>query len=58
MICRSVSISGPPIHDVLRLAHFLAIAPDEIQRAVFDDAGVAPTAADVPHRLAECDMRL
>src|SRR5919106_5637033 len=41
-------VARPPIHDVLRLAHFLAIAPDEIQRAVFDDAGVAPTAADVP----------
>ena len=37
-------VARPPIHDVLRLAHFLAIPPDEIQQAVFEDAGqVQPT---------------
>lgn len=41
-------VARPPIHDVLRLAHFLGIAADEIQQAVFEDAGVAPTPADVP----------
>jgi transcriptional regulator with XRE-family HTH domain len=41
-------VARPPIHDILRLAHFLGIAADEIQLAVFDDAGVAPTPADVP----------
>src|ERR671910_738924 len=32
-------VARPPIHDVLRLAHFLDISADEIQRAVFADAG-------------------
>jgi transcriptional regulator with XRE-family HTH domain len=41
-------VSRPPIHDVLRLAHFLQIPSDEIQRAVFDDAGEAPTAEATP----------
>ena len=41
-------VSRPPIHDVLRLAHFLRISVDEIQRAVFDDAGEAPIATDAP----------
>ena len=36
-------VAKPPIHDVVRLAHFLGIAADELQRAVFDDAGeIAP----------------
>lgn len=39
-------VARPPIHDVLRLAHFLRIPPEEIQRAVFEDAGGAPAAAD------------
>jgi transcriptional regulator with XRE-family HTH domain len=39
-------VARPPIHDVLRLAHFLRISADEIQRAVFDDAGEAPSPAD------------
>jgi transcriptional regulator with XRE-family HTH domain len=41
-------VARPPIHDVLRLAHFLGIAADEIQQAVFEDAGVAPAPADAP----------
>lgn len=41
-------VARPPIHDVLRLAHFLRISADEIQQAVFDDAGEAPIAADAP----------
>ena len=32
-------VARPPIHDVLRLAHYLEISPEEIQRAVFADAG-------------------
>ena len=39
-------VARPPIHDVLRLAHFLAIAPEDIQRAVFDDAGAVPSAKE------------
>ena len=42
-------VARPPIHDVLRLAHFLEINPDELQQAVFDDLGapdVASTAGD------------
>jgi transcriptional regulator with XRE-family HTH domain len=49
-------VSKPPIHDVLRLAHFLRIAPDEIQRAVFEDAGEAPTVEELP-RLPERKRR-
>ena len=41
-------VARPPIHDVLRLSHFLRIPADDIQRAVFDDAGEAPTAEDAP----------
>ena len=41
-------VARPPIHDVLRLAHFLRIRPEEIQRAVFDDAGEAPSAEEAP----------
>jgi transcriptional regulator with XRE-family HTH domain len=41
-------VARPPIHDVLRLSHFLAIPADEIQQAVFEDAGGAPPAADLP----------
>jgi len=39
-------VARPPIHDVLRLSHFLRIPADEIQRAVFDDAGEAPPAEE------------
>src|SRR5215210_5996388 len=35
-------VRSPAVHDVLRLAHFLEIPLDEIQRAVFDDAGQLP----------------
>ena len=41
-------VARPPIHDVLRLAHFLSISADEIQRAVFEDAGEAPSAEEAP----------
>ena len=41
-------VARPPIHDVLRLSHFLRIPADEIQRAVFDDAGAAPAPTDMP----------
>lgn len=32
-------VARPPIHDVLRIAHFLRIPANEIQKAVFADAG-------------------
>jgi len=35
-------VAKPPIHDVLRLSHFLRIPADEIQQAVFEDAGAVP----------------
>lgn len=41
-------VARPPIHDVLRLAHFLRIVADEIQQAVFEDAGAVPPPEDVP----------
>lgn len=41
-------VARPPIHDILRLAHFLGIPAGEIQRAVFEDAGEVPTAAELP----------
>lgn len=46
-------VAKPPIHDVLRLARFLAISSEEIQQAVFDDAGDVPaeaTASDEKER--------
>jgi transcriptional regulator with XRE-family HTH domain len=36
-------VGKPPIHDVLRLAHFLGVSADEIQSAVFEDSGGVPT---------------
>ncbi len=39
-------VARPPIHDVLRLAHFLGIPADDIQRAVFEDAGDVPSAEE------------
>jgi transcriptional regulator with XRE-family HTH domain len=41
-------VARPPIHDVLRLARFLDISADELQRAVFADAGEAPSPEDHP----------
>jgi transcriptional regulator with XRE-family HTH domain len=35
-------VARPPIHDVLRMAAFLRIPAEEIQRAVFADAGDVP----------------
>lgn len=39
-------VARPPIHDVLRMAHFLGISPDEISAAVFEDAGDVAAAPD------------
>src|SRR3954449_12503981 len=39
-------VARPPIHDVLRLARFLRISADEIQDAVFADAGDVTEAAN------------
>ena len=36
-------VGKPPIHDVLRIARFLRIPIDEIERAVFEDAADLPT---------------
>jgi transcriptional regulator with XRE-family HTH domain len=41
-------VRSPAVHDVLRLAHFLQIPFDEIQRAVFDDGGEVATINDFP----------
>src|SRR5215211_4200250 len=41
-------VARPPIHDVLRLAHFLRITPEDVQRAVFEDAGDVPSAEAHP----------
>lgn len=41
-------VARPPIHDVLRLAHFLAISAEEITAAVFEDAGAVEAPADRP----------
>lgn len=35
-------VAKPPIHDVLRLSHFLRIPAEEIQQAVFQDVGAVP----------------
>jgi transcriptional regulator with XRE-family HTH domain len=36
-------VARPPVHDVLRMAHFLGIPSEEILAAVFEDAGeIAP----------------
>jgi len=39
-------VARPPVHDVLRLAHFLGITPFEILAAVFEDAGEVAPASD------------
>src|SRR3954468_22086632 len=37
-------VARPPIHDVLRLAHFLEIGAEEIESAVFEDTNAVPPA--------------
>lgn len=48
-------VTRPPIHDVLRLARYLEIPMDDIERAVFADAGDVPerVAADEPVALSQ-----
>jgi transcriptional regulator with XRE-family HTH domain len=41
-------VAKPPIHDVLRLSHFLRIPAEEIQQAVFEDVGDVPSADPQP----------
>src|SRR5205823_3049869 len=41
-------VARPPVHDVVRMAHFLDISPDEITAAVFEDAGSISARADQP----------
>jgi transcriptional regulator with XRE-family HTH domain len=43
-------VARPPIHDVLRMAYFLGVSPDEIIAAVFEDVGDVAAAADQPER--------
>jgi transcriptional regulator with XRE-family HTH domain len=43
-------VARPPIHDVLRLSHFLRIPAEEIQQAVFDDAGEVSASEEQPDR--------
>src|SRR5437588_12587883 len=45
-------VARPPIHDVLRMAHFLGIPPEEISAAVFEDAGAVEPVTDQPARQA------
>src|ERR671935_3118229 len=35
-------VARPPIHDILRLAHFLQIGSQEIEAAVFEDTAAVP----------------
>src|SRR5262245_34303390 len=39
-------VGKPPIHDVLRIARFLKIPIEEIERAVFEDAAALPEPED------------
>ena len=39
-------VARPPIHDVLRMAHFLGISSEEISAAVFEDAGTVEPSSD------------
>ncbi len=39
-------VARPPIHDVLRMAHFLGISADAVTAAVFEDAGEVTPSAD------------
>src|SRR3954465_13303042 len=41
-------VARPPIHDVLRMAHFLGISSEEITAAVFEGAGGGEPPADRP----------
>jgi len=41
-------VGKPPIHDVLRIARFLKIPIEEIERAVFEDAAALPEPDDSP----------
>jgi transcriptional regulator with XRE-family HTH domain len=41
-------VARPPIHDVLRLAHFLGVSAGDIQQAVFEDAGGVPSSKEHP----------
>jgi transcriptional regulator with XRE-family HTH domain len=50
-------VARPPIHDVLRLAHFLDINADELQGAVFADAGSTPAAAPAAESAAVEERR-
>jgi transcriptional regulator with XRE-family HTH domain len=43
-------VARPPIHDVLRMTHFLGVSADDITAAVFQDAGEVAAAADQPER--------
>jgi transcriptional regulator with XRE-family HTH domain len=43
-------VARPPIHDVLRMAHFLQISPEQINAAVFEDAGEVGVGAVQPER--------
>jgi transcriptional regulator with XRE-family HTH domain len=41
-------VERPPFHEVTRIAAFLGISADELQRAVFADAGAIPDRGDNP----------
>lgn len=41
-------VNKPPFHEVLRIATFLRIPLEDLQRAVFADAGTVPDAREFP----------
>jgi transcriptional regulator with XRE-family HTH domain len=41
-------IGKPPFHEVMRIASFLRIPFEDLQRAVFADAGTVPEAGELP----------
>src|SRR5688572_15441677 len=41
-------IGKPPFHEVMRIASFLRIAFEDLQRAVFADSGTVPDAEELP----------
>jgi transcriptional regulator with XRE-family HTH domain len=44
-------VERPPFHEVTRIAAFLGISPDDLQRAAFADAGEVPDRDEHPGQL-------
>src|SRR3954464_11084316 len=41
-------VERPPFHEVMRIAAFLRIQPDDVQRVAFADAGASPDPGEHP----------